>query len=423
MLCHAALDHISKGSFFNVEPSFDWSRIVEKRSNVPITEIIAISEIRRSSYRASLVSLLNRFRNSQAQDPRDKVYSLLSLCSDYYRSNITPDYRPENTVACLMNLVACLAVQSRDSSDIRLLLYSADIQSATTFSSWKLPTWVPIWTVPETKSNISSWANSCSGSTDISVRLVDMSSSGNVAALHVKGAFVDTLERLCSVQISVDLDAKGFTSIQTNYAFLAFAHKMKAHASLGTGPKPSSPDSPPAHVDPVYNVMLCGLAIDGVAAPESELWRSFDRYRAWTRTGGPLHHNTSLDKHGEQAFQLFFGTARGCMRGRRAGVTRTQRLGAFPNAALKGDVIAVLQGFDVPFVLRRVRLSRKNGKRKRDDEAQPQTEQYRIVGTCYVHGIMDGELVQVEKQEANGGEAATERITVGGQPMREIVIV
>ena len=48
-----------------------------------------------------------------------------------------------------------------------------------------------------------------------------------------------------------------------------------------------------------------------------------------------------------------------------------------PNDAVKGDIIVVLQGGRAPFAVRQVAGS----------------EEYRLVGPCYVHGIMDGQLV------------------------------
>ena len=51
-------------------------------------------------------------------------------------------------------------------------------------------------------------------------------------------------------------------------------------------------------------------------------------------------------------------------------------IGILPNDAVMGDVIAVFKGGRTPFVLRRV----------------ADTEEYELVGACYVHGIMDGQF-------------------------------
>ena len=54
--------------------------------------------------------------------------------------------------------------------------------------------------------------------------------------------------------------------------------------------------------------------------------------------------------------------------------TKQGRIGLVPRGALKGDSIAVFMGADVPFVLRAT-----------------DTEEYELIGECYVHGIMNGE--------------------------------
>ncbi|KAI1738198.1 heterokaryon incompatibility protein-domain-containing protein [Xylaria scruposa] len=57
--------------------------------------------------------------------------------------------------------------------------------------------------------------------------------------------------------------------------------------------------------------------------------------------------------------------------------------------AKKGDVVVLLQGSAVPFVLRPVNITeyKKEGRCVQVDDA------WRLVGTAYVHGIMDGEAV------------------------------
>ena len=57
-------------------------------------------------------------------------------------------------------------------------------------------------------------------------------------------------------------------------------------------------------------------------------------------------------------------------------------LGIEPSGARKGDVLCVLKGGDVPFVLR----GKENG-------------YWELVGEAYVHGIMDGSWVRKAAKE------------------------
>ncbi|KAL1637312.1 hypothetical protein SLS58_009403 [Diplodia intermedia] len=60
-----------------------------------------------------------------------------------------------------------------------------------------------------------------------------------------------------------------------------------------------------------------------------------------------------------------------------------------PPEAEKGDQVAVLKGAKTPVVLRQV-------KRERGKKQGPWMEEWRFVGSCYVHGLMDGEVVTRE---------------------------
>lgn len=66
--------------------------------------------------------------------------------------------------------------------------------------------------------------------------------------------------------------------------------------------------------------------------------------------------------------------------GRRFCITEGGRLSLVPSGAEKGDVVCVLKGASVPFMLRRC-----------EDETGEEEPTYVLVGDCYVDGIMRGE--------------------------------
>jgi hypothetical protein len=73
--------------------------------------------------------------------------------------------------------------------------------------------------------------------------------------------------------------------------------------------------------------------------------------------------------------------------GRRFFVTETGLLSLGPVAIAEGDIIAVIFGGSVPFVLR----------------PSLDTGHYRLVGECYIHDVMDGQAV---RDWQNSGEPA-----------------
>lgn len=56
--------------------------------------------------------------------------------------------------------------------------------------------------------------------------------------------------------------------------------------------------------------------------------------------------------------------------------TKQRRIGLAPRGALKGDLVAVFMGADMPFVLRATGMGG-----------------YELIGECYIHGIMNGEAL------------------------------
>lgn len=76
---------------------------------------------------------------------------------------------------------------------------------------------------------------------------------------------------------------------------------------------------------------------------------------------------------------------------RRLFLTPNGFLGLAPDTVREGDMLAVLSGGDTPFLLRPIR----------EDERLPevgeipsaQSNRYLLVGECFMHGLMQGEVV------------------------------
>jgi hypothetical protein len=76
-----------------------------------------------------------------------------------------------------------------------------------------------------------------------------------------------------------------------------------------------------------------------------------------------------------------------CAHWRRLCVTNSGRMGFVAPLAEVGDLVCVVYGMQAPFVLRP----------KFDDELKDMT--YKIVGECYIHGVMDGEVMTGGEKE------------------------
>lgn len=77
-------------------------------------------------------------------------------------------------------------------------------------------------------------------------------------------------------------------------------------------------------------------------------------------------------------------------RGRRIGVTKRGYVGFTTHDTEKGDLLVILEGFTIAFVLRR------------------KGDHFIIAGDCYIHGIMDDELVCAPEDKFELGESQVE---------------
>jgi len=78
--------------------------------------------------------------------------------------------------------------------------------------------------------------------------------------------------------------------------------------------------------------------------------------------------------------------------------TKNGCIGFAPSDSKKGDRIAVLAGGSVPYIL--VPTSESNSNAAGNESSTSSKDEFTIRGDCYIHGIMDGEVVSV-LEEAN----------------------
>jgi hypothetical protein len=102
-------------------------------------------------------------------------------------------------------------------------------------------------------------------------------------------------------------------------------------------------------------------------------------------------HNRRISENSEcvRSVQDMRDSALSAMYGRRFFVTQRGYLGLGPKKSAVGDEAHAINGSTVPFVLRRV----ESGATAEQTQEGSTSEfpRFRLVGGCYVHGIMDGE--------------------------------
>lgn len=93
----------------------------------------------------------------------------------------------------------------------------------------------------------------------------------------------------------------------------------------------------------------------------------------------------------EQGWEYLIGES---CHGKRFFITSAGRMGIGPPCMTKGDIVSVLYGSGVPFILRR----KTSSKRSIGFQRTRKSDLFAIIGPCYVYGIMKGEAVEAKRE-------------------------
>ncbi|KAF7512731.1 hypothetical protein GJ744_000298 [Endocarpon pusillum] len=314
-----------------------------------------------------LLSALVQGRGAQATDPRDKVFAMMGMTA----IKINPDY--SKSVSEIYLEAARKMVDYNSYDNIFSLLCCVDHQQPST----SCPSWVPDWSsigqtsslgifgenqkiyeaskgtpksklidnrfcldgiIFDTTSNISSLASPC---------LRDLIDPTTRTAQFVLDAMQTTLKNCQPYPLDSGL-------------FNAFWHTLVA------GKDGSGILKAPSTFAEVFSILLRSANGSFPSMPDQ-----------------PIPERRSLSrsqKHTYRQLQIAFEAA---VKGRRFGTTSKQYMGLFPAGTKVGDQICVFLGGHIPFV---VRPSETSGA-------------FQLIGECYVHGIMDGEVMKMTDLE------------------------
>jgi Heterokaryon incompatibility protein (HET) len=322
----------------------------------------------RLSRRFSLLSLLDIFAHCDATKERDKLFALLGLALDAESSVFDADY--SSSLETVIRRYAGEFVQRGHTMD---LLYRAGTSKSFEFCSW-----IPKWTGREPRRTISTWGTA-DGNFSAGGKSCAKESTLNpgLDELQVSGIGIDTIEQLCQKTtgkhdiISVILEIHSSIDKLQSYPTGEPLEDLKLKVPIGNALAPCSDDCGTLELnvpqvrnsDRVFNWKDEFSVISSVEEMVEFLQKKRDsRERGWK------YWTTAA------AFAKRLSNGRFC-------VTKTGYVGIVPYEANLGDKICVLHGALVPFVLRKTAGS---------------DSLYKLVGECYIHGIMYGEALSVE---------------------------
>jgi hypothetical protein len=334
-------------------------------------------EVHTKDKKRDLISLLQRSRRTKATDQRDVIYSLFGLMEVAERAAIRVDYSPSHTVSDVFMDVARYCISANHGPN---LLVEAGLSRSTIPH---LPSWAPDWTNMSCTPLNTGIYNACSNL----AKPFELLADGK--RLNVTGLRVESVVHL-SVPVTYPhgvLDLPGRDPATTPYSL----NDILVAAAIACEPAHKVYPTYPLRHEDWSDVLRRTCAVDrhwsGRRLTSTDR-HEFDACIAATGFGsdvfsaispdGPTISTPTLDASSIHANSLPYGiVVAEFQKGRVMGLLRGGLLACMPLETRVGDVVVVLFGGWVPYVLRPVG----------DGE-------FELVGHCYVHGIMDGEWVE-----------------------------
>ncbi|KXH68419.1 heterokaryon incompatibility protein [Colletotrichum salicis] len=310
--------------------------------------------------------------DAQATQSRDRIYGLLSLATDADQLGITPDYVTEDSHPTFIEAAHALVRVGR----IEMLSFSQfpkDIEG--------LPSWVPDWRSTLEHSYLYAFEDAdkliVQASGESSIELVPTDNRG---VLGIRGMIVDTIETTGDVwrwETDREFRYKLLQTIRTlceEAAAKGFGHEIyenndRQAEAMWRVPvadlywtKGVSYHRPGSAVESDYedcmNVLRL-LSLTFESFPPEERQQLLDDF--YRQIPGQSNYSENMDK----------------LSGKRPYMTRQGYLGMGPGEACPGDVVVILLGSRIPYVLR----------------PSGDGTMYCFVGEAYCDGVMDGELL------------------------------
>ncbi|KAF4459312.1 ankyrin repeat, partial [Fusarium albosuccineum] len=287
-----------------------------------------------------LPALLWRFRNSKCMHEHDKVYSLLSLCTKQDEHSLNIDYEKDPHV--LFREVSAYIISAYNSLDI-LSLRCAWINDSL-LASWALDLQQPSGIRPLIL-GVFEWPRQPDIYTACGTHgywASVPSDSLSDSTLQVKGQCFDTVRHV------LDLSNAGPPTVQRMCQKISSIQDQTVYAAE-------------SHVEIRWRTLLA------------------DQWPVGQRLGQNIFRGAPIPTCPEDEAILFeqpdLIADMPFLQGRSILLTTGGYLGLGPDGAEPGDEVAVLAGGAVSYILR-----------KHDHK-------YKLIGDCYVHGCMDGEVI------------------------------
>jgi hypothetical protein len=323
--------------------------------------------------KTDLLSLLNTTMGFRTTLPQDKVYSLLGLATEDFASAARrPDYsKPANEVFC--SIVKSIIQETQSLPVLR------EIDHGEQFLE-NMTSWVPPWASPEkTLNNLLEDGDSPSKAD--AGRALYISSSKYFTVISLMGILVD--KTIYQSEIATKLMHLSHKTSQKEIWDAIAPRLGGASARYKTG-----------HMMGMTFTQLVTQGIyPGEVSKVEALQYYLDAAVFWAQTGAVdlqqictteaqklarCHEGNATTIGNSDSFKVASANAVGQLR---IFLTADGYLGIGPPAMRVGDQVCILYGSGLPFILRALQT------------------RYRLIGCCYVQGIMQGEAVKLKEAD------------------------
>ncbi|KAH6619010.1 heterokaryon incompatibility protein-domain-containing protein [Boeremia exigua] len=364
----------------------------------------------------TLLDLVLDTRSFQCKNPRDKIFGMLGLT----RQNTAHEYiQPKYTISTESVYRNFVLWEVFHNNSLRVLGLASD----NTVRQSSCPSWVPRFDKLDPQNSLTAeWMSqrfNASAGLSLHAELSDQNT-----VLHLKGCIVDTLHTVGQKSFKTGLSLqqekpkdrimwyqfhelnKDMIKEAIDIWLAAARRSLPGHSSppeagellamldSGTGnqeyvPWGHKPRPPPPKWEPFLRTFMFDQTIDGTPASDNHNLVSAAA-SILVALRGPLTPRWFRVEYVDDAT---VGQARLALfaPSRRFAATKTGLIGFVPTRARTGDLICIIHGAKVPFVVRKIA----NGR-------------YTLVGECYMHGIMYGEGLRIGHVEDRNIDFALE---------------
>ena len=323
------------------------------------------------SGRTSLLGALVDGRSSLATDPRDKVFGIMGMTSAF--STLYPDY--ESTVADVY-LEAARKTLDPGSSPFRLftLLCCVDHEQPST----RTPSWVPDWSLARQTASFSYAGLGRGIYRAAGDSRTDWAYHPNGTSLLIHAFCFDTIVGIGTL---IDPNLQDLVNKGTpTHSFVLESIEQVVENCRDTNWNEfeafwttfvAGKDNSGVRKAPTDYAAIFALLID-TATGHSQSFSDQPKFaRKLTLANLEKRRPNQIYRQMQVAFKA-------ALKGRRFGTTSRGYMGLFPRGTTIGDQVCIISGGYVPFVLR----------------PSGGDHSFLLVGECYQHGVMDGQMMQ-----------------------------